>query len=183
MNLAVAGMEQQVVPSLKPRDAAAFLGIGENTVRRLIKEGYIRAFRIPHTSINNAQMIRIRMEELERIVTENDTTAGITGRNRSHWINPHTVQKIPVALAARIIGIKPTAVSEAIQRGTLVPTPEGLHDYILLRREKELRANIRQKYRNQIRNLQRNWKYTQKQLTNTLCRECRTRPVGMIKNA
>ena len=96
-------------------------------------------------------MIRVRIEEVHRIITENDLTGGLTGKNRSHWINAHTCRKIPVALAARILGMKGTAVSEAIQRGTLNPTPEGLHDYILLRREKELTTKIRAKYKSKIR--------------------------------
>jgi predicted DNA-binding transcriptional regulator AlpA len=138
------------------QEASTFLGITHATIRRLIKQGYIRAFQIPHPVPQFASRgaVRIRVEELNRLMTENDLAGGLCGPNRSHWINAHTCRKIPVALAARILGMKGTAVSEAIQRGTLNPTPEGLHDYILLRCEKELITKIRTKYRNKILNLQ-----------------------------
>ena len=137
-------------------EAGIFLGISPNTIRRLIKQGYIRAFAIPHPvpQFRNKKSVRIRVEELNRLMTENDLTGGLTGSSRSTWINAHTCRKIPVALAARILGMKGTAVSEAIQRGTLNPTPEGLHDYVLLRHEKELTTKIRTKYRDKILNLQ-----------------------------
>ncbi len=141
---------------LTQREAGVVLGISQNTIRRLIKQGYIRAFAIPHPvpQFRNKKSVRIRVEELNRLMTENDLAGGLCGPNRSHWINAHTCLKIPVALAARILGMKGTAVSEAIQRGTLNPTPEGLHDYILLRGEKELITKIRTKYRAQIQTLQ-----------------------------
>ncbi len=141
---------------LSQTEAGVFLGISQNTIRRLIKQGYIRAFAIPHpvAQFSNSRVVRIRIEELNRLISENDLTGGLTGSSRSTWINAHTCRKIPVALAARILGMKGTAVSEAIHRGTLNPTPEGLHDYILLRREKELTTKIRTKYRGQIQSLQ-----------------------------
>ena len=146
--------EKQV---LSQQEAGIFLGISPNTISRLIRQGYIRAFAIPHPMpqfANSRGVVRIRIEELNRLISENDLTGGLCGPNRSHWINAHTCRKIPVALAARILGMKGTAVSEAIQRGTLNPTPEGLHDYILLRREKELTTKIRTKYRDKIQTLQ-----------------------------
>jgi len=144
--------EKQV---LSQQEAGIFLGISTNTISRLIRQGYIRAFQIPHPAPQlKSAVVRIRVEELNRLITENDLTGGLCGPNRSHWINAHTCRKIPVALAARILGMKGTAVSEAMQRGTLNPTPEGLHDYILLRREKELTTKIRTKYRDKIQTLQ-----------------------------
>ncbi|TDI15327.1 MAG: DNA-binding protein [Acidobacteria bacterium] len=141
---------------LTQQEAGIFLGISANTISRLIRQGYIRAFAIPHPVVQfkNSRVVRIRIEELNRLISENDLTGGLTGSSRSTWINAHTCRKIPVALAARILGMKGTAVSEAIQRGTLNPTPEGLHDYILLRHEKELTTKIRTKYRAQIQTLQ-----------------------------
>ncbi len=160
---AVRELEYKQLPkgqtaALKTAEAAAFLGVTPTTIRRLIKQGYIRAFYIPNLRLGN-KMIRVRIEEVHRIITENDLTGGLTGKNRSHWINPHTCSKIPVALAARILGMKGTAVSEAIQRGTLNPTPEGLHEYILLRREKELTTKIRAKYKAQLRSLYKKVSY------------------------
>jgi excisionase family DNA binding protein len=148
---AVRELEYKQLPkgqtaALKTAEAAAFLGVTPTTIRRLIAQGYIRAFYIPNLRLGS-KMIRLRIEEVHRLITENDLTGGLTGKNRSHWINPHTCSKIPVALAARILGMKGTAVSEAIQRGTLNPTPEGLHDYILGRRERELTTKIRAKYK------------------------------------
>jgi excisionase family DNA binding protein len=153
-------MNQWAVPEYKPRPqgqtqvlstatAAAFLGVGVATVRRLIERGHIRAFSIPNLTFGT-RMIRIRIEELNRLITDNDLTGGLTGRNRSHWINPHTCREIPVALAARILGMTGSAVSEAMFRGTLNPTPEGLHEYILHRSKKELTTEIRAKYRSKI---------------------------------
>ena len=155
--------EKQV---LTQGEAGIFLGISPNTISRLIKQGYIRAFAIPHPvpQFSNSKTIRIRIEELNRLMSENDLTGGLCGPNRSHWINAHTCRKIPVALAARILGMKGTAVSEAIQRGTLNPTPEGLHDYILLRREKELTTKIRTKYRDKIQDLQQTVRRYKKKL-------------------
>jgi hypothetical protein len=155
--------EKQV---LSQQEAGVFLGISPTTIRRLIKQGYIRAFQIPHPvpQFANSKVVRIRIEELNRLMTENDLTEGLCGPNRSHWINAHTCQKIPVALAARILGMKGTAVSEAIQRGTLNPTPEGLHDYILLRGEKELITKIRTKYRAKILDLQQTVRRYKKKL-------------------
>jgi predicted DNA-binding transcriptional regulator AlpA len=156
--------EKQV---LSQQEAGVFLGISQPTIRRLIKQGYIRAFAIPHPVPqfrNSRGVLRIRVEELNRLITENDLTGGLCGPNRSHWINAHTCRKIPVALAARILGMKGTAVSEAIQRGTLNPTPEGLHDYILLRHEKELTTKIRTKYRDKVLNLQQTVRRYKKKL-------------------
>jgi len=149
------------------QEAGVFLGISPPTISRLIKQGYIRAFAIPHPvpQFANAKgVVRIRIEELNRLMTENDLAGGLCGPNRSHWINAHTCRKIPVALAARILGMKGTAVSEAIQRGTLNPTPEGLHDYILLRHEKELTTKIRTKYRDKIQDLQQTVRRYKKKL-------------------
>jgi len=148
--------------SVSQREAARILGISVGTLSRLIKQGYVRAFHIPHRVI--PKLIRVRLEELNRLMTENDCTYGLVGRNRSDWINPHTARKIPVCLAARILGMNATAVSEACQRGTLDLSPEGLHNYILHRREKELTTKIRLKYRAKILLLQKQVKYTQKQL-------------------
>lgn len=156
--------EKQV---LSQQEAGVFLGISQPTIRRLIKQGYIRAFAIPHPVPqfrNSRGVLRIRVEELNRLITENDLAGGLCGPNRSHWINAHTCRKIPVALAARILGMKGTAVSEAIQRGTLNPTPEGLHDYILLRHEKELITKIRTKYRDKVLNLQQTVRRYKKKL-------------------
>ncbi len=156
--------EKQV---LSQQEAGVFLGISQHTVRRLINQGYIRAFAIPHPVPqfrNSRGVLRIRVEELNRLMSENDLAGGLCGPNRSHWINAHTCRKIPVALAARILGMKGTAVSEAIQRGTLNPTPEGLHDYILLRHEKELITKIRTKYRDKVLNLQQSVRRYKKKL-------------------
>jgi len=151
---AVRELEYKQLPqgqtaALKTAEAAAFLGVTPTTIRRLIAQGYIRAFYIPNLRLGS-KMIRVRIEEVHRIITENDLTGGLTGRNRSHWINPHTCSKIPVALAARILGMTGPAVSKAIERGTLIPTPEGIHDYILVRRERELTKKIRAKYKSKI---------------------------------
>jgi len=153
---------------LTQQEAGIFLGISPNTIRRLIKQGYIRAFQIPHpvAQFNNSRVVRIRVEELNRLMSENDLAGGLCGPNRSHWINAHTCRKIPVALAARILGMKGTAVSEAIQRGTLNPTPEGLHDYILLRAEKELTTKIRTKYKAKIQVLHNQVRRYKKRLKN-----------------
>ncbi|MCK5316572.1 MAG: helix-turn-helix domain-containing protein [Anaerolineales bacterium] len=153
-------MNQWAVPEYTPKPpgqtqvlstgaAASFLGVGVATVRRLIERGHIRAFSIPNLTFGT-RMIRIRIEELNRLITDNDLTGGLTGRNRSHWINPHTCRKIPVALASRILGMTGSAVSEAIYLKTLDPTPEGLHEYILHRSKKELTTQIRAKYRSKI---------------------------------
>lgn len=132
---------------LTQQEAGIFLGISANTIRRLIKQGYIRAFQIPHPAPQlKSAVVRIRVEELNRLMIEND----LTGRLGGNWINPVTVRKIPVCLAARILGMNGPAVSALIQRGTLNPTPEGLHDYILLRAEKELTTKIRTKYKDKI---------------------------------
>ena len=152
---------------LSQQEAGIFLGISTTTISRLIRQGYIRAFAIPHPVpqfANSKGVVRIRIEELNRLISENDLTGGLCGPNRSHWINAHTCRKIPVALAARILGMKGTAVSEAIQRGTLNPTPEGLHDYILLRGEKELITKIRTKYRAKILDLQQTVRRYKKKL-------------------
>ena len=137
---------------LKTAEAAAFLGVTPTTIRRLIKQGYIRAFYIPNLRLGN-KMIRVRIEEVHRIITENDLTGGLTGKHRSTWINAHTVRKIPVTLAARILGMTGPAVSKAIERGTLKPTPEGIREYILVRRERELTQKIRAKYKQKIYSL------------------------------
>lgn len=169
-------MHQWATPEYKPRPpgqpqvlgtgaAAAFLGIGVATVRRLIERGHIRAFSIPNLKFGT-RMIRIRIEELNRLITENDLTGGLTGRNRSHWINPHTCRKIPVALAARILGMTGSAVSEAIYLGAFTPTPEGLYEYILHRREKELTTKIRAKYKSQIYSLYKKVSYLKKHAKN-----------------
>lgn len=149
------------------QEAGVFLGINPRTIKRLIRQGYIRAFAIPHPVpqfANDKGVVRIRVEELHRLMTENDLAGGLCGPSRSHWINGHTCRKIPVALAARILGMKGTAVSEAIQRGTLNPTPEGLHDYILLRSEKELTTKIRTKYKDKIQDLQQTVRRYKKKL-------------------
>jgi len=141
---------------LTQQEAGIFLGISPNTIRRLINQGYIRAFQIPHpvSQFTNSRVVRIRVEELDRLMTENDITGGLAGSRRDDWINPHTCRKIPVALAARMLGMTGSAVSAAIHRGTLNPTPEGLHDYIQLRSKKELTTKIRTKYRAKIQTLQ-----------------------------
>jgi predicted DNA-binding transcriptional regulator AlpA len=160
-------MNNGEIQVLSQQEAGVFLGISQPTIRRLIKQGYIRAFAIPHPVPqfrNSRGVLRIRVEELNRLITENDLAGGLCGPNRSHWINAHTCRKIPVALAARILGMKGTAVSEAIQRGTLNPTPEGLHDYILLRHEKELITKIRTKYRDKVLNLQQTVRRYKKKL-------------------
>ena len=151
---AVKELEYKQLPpgqtaTLKTSEAAAFLGVAPVTIRRLIAEGFIRAFYIPNLRLGS-KMIRIRVEEVHRIITENDLTGGLTGKNRSHWINPHTCSKVPVVLAARILGMTGPAVSKAIERGTLKPTLEGIHDYILIRCERELTTKIHAKYKAKI---------------------------------
>ena len=148
--------------SVSQREAAVLLGINRATLSRLIKQGYVRAFHIPHRIV--PKLIRVRLEELNRLMIEHDCTNGLVGKNRSDWINPHTVRKIPVCLAARILGMKATAVSEACQRGTLDLSPEGLLEYILHRHKKELTTQIRLKYRSKILLLQKQVKYTKKKL-------------------
>ncbi len=148
---AVRELEYKQLPKgqtqvLRTVEAAAFLGVTAPTIRRLIARGFIRAFYIPNLRLGS-KMIRIRIEEVHRIITENDLTGGLTGKHRSTWINAHTCSKIPVALAARILGMTGPAVSKAIERGTLQPTPEGIRDYILIRCERELTTKIRAKYR------------------------------------
>lgn len=160
---AVRELEYKQLPKgqtqvLKTAEAAAFLGVTPATIRRLIKQGYIRAFYIPNLRLGN-KMIRVRIEEVHRIITENDLTGGLTGKNRSHWINAHTCSKIPVALAARILGMTGPAVARAIERGTLKPTPEGIREYILVRAEKGLTTKIRAKYKAQLRSLYKKVSY------------------------
>lgn len=150
-NNPVAELEYKQLPQgqtqvLKTAEAAAFLGVTAVTIRRLIARGFIRAFYIPNLRLGS-KMIRIRIEEVHRIITENDLTGGLTGKHRSTWINAHTVRKIPVALAARILGMTGPAVSKAIERGALKSTPEGIHDYILIRRERELTTKIHARYK------------------------------------
>jgi hypothetical protein len=150
---------RQTYQAISKQEAAAFLGISINTFTRLIRQGYIRAFYIPHPQQKRNQLTRLRVEELNRFIQDNEVTNGVAGPKRNHWINPFTIRRIPVCLIARIVGIKGTAVSEAIQRGTLITTPEGLHDYILHRRERELITKIRAKYREKIRLLQKQVTY------------------------
>jgi len=152
--------------SVSQGEAAVLLGITRATLRRLIKEGFVRAFHIPHRIV--PKLIRVRLEELNRLMTENDCSNGLVGRNRSDWINPHTARKIPVCLAARILGMKATAVSEACQRGTLYLSPEGLLEYILHRHKKELTTQIRLKYKSKILLLQKQVTYSKRKL-----KECR----------
>lgn len=154
---AVRELEYKQLPpgqtaTLKTSEAAAFLGVTAVTIRRLIAQGFIRAFYIPNLRLGS-KMIRIRIEEVHRIITENDLTGGLTGKHRSNWINPHTCSKIPVVLAARILGMTGPAVSKAIERGSLLPTPEGIREYILVRCERELTKKIRAKYKQKIYSL------------------------------
>ena len=167
---AVRELEYKQLPKgqtqvLRTVEAAAFLGVTPTTIRRLIARGFIRAFYIPNLRLGN-KMIRIRIEEVHRIITENDLTGGLTGKHRSNWINPHTIRKIPVCLAARILGMTGPAVSKAIERGTLNPTPEGIHDYILLRSERELTKKIRAKYKQKIYSLHHLVDYYKKKQNN-----------------
>ena len=84
--------------------------------------------------VEGVQMIRIRIEEVHRIITENDLTGGLTGKHRSNWINPHTIRKIPVCLAARILGmtgpaVQPHLLWQAISSARVpnLPTARTLH--------------------------------------------------------
>ena len=170
------GVKRQTYQAISQQVAAAFLGISGWTMARLVRQGYIRAFYIPHPSIRRTKLILIRIEELNRFIIENDCTKGIT---RNHWINPFTVRELPIPLAARILGVTPNAVTQARAAGVLDLTPEELHRYILHRGERELRKKARLKYRDKIGRLGKQIRYLRKQLRQTLCRNCRKRSVGI----
>jgi len=171
-----AGVKRQTYQAISQQVAAAFLGISGWTMARLVRQGYIRAFYIPHPSIRRTKLILIRIEELNRFIVENDCTQGIT---RNRWINPFTVREVPIPLAARIVGVSPNTVTQARATGLLDLTPDGLRQYILYRREKELRKKVRIKYRDKIKRLSQQIRYLRKQLRQTLCRKCRKKPVGI----
>ena len=124
------------IQATSQREAGVFLGISDRTMARLVRQGHIRAFFIPRPTPKRSKLIRIRIEELNRFIIENDCTKGIT---RNHWINPFTVREVPIPLAARILGVTPNTVTQARAAGVLDLTPEGFCQYILYRREKELR--------------------------------------------
>jgi hypothetical protein len=123
------------------RGAAAFLGVSENTLRRMRENGVIPAFQIPSSTRGARHVWRYRCLDLHEFVRAN----GNLVRGSIPRIE-FSVQAI-----ARLVGVSPQDIRIQKWRGRLKGyDPVSVRDYLVTTSRKSVVREIRQEFRAQL---------------------------------
>jgi hypothetical protein len=135
------GFEPEILDqAFDGRGAAAFLGVSENTLRRMRESGVIAAFRIPSRTQGARTVWRYRCLDLHEFVMAN-----------SKPVRRYSRMEFTVQAIASLVGVSPQDVRIQKWRGRLKGyDPVSVRDYLLKTSRKSLVREIRQEFREQL---------------------------------
>jgi excisionase family DNA binding protein len=146
------------------RQAAAYLGVSEVTLRRLRHRGAIPAFRIPSRGRGARVVWRYRIEDLQDFVTANGYTEISCSDDGIVF---------PVAVIASLIGVSAQAIRIQKWRGRLRGyDPNSVREYLLRVSRKSLAAEIRRNFASKLANLQAHNRRLRRLLKFQNCNAC-----------
>ncbi len=132
------------MPHIRIRDAAQYLAVSDDTVRRWIDEGTLSSRRSPGGVLEVDGVDLARLAQSRAVSPEDPAGNSSSARNRFVGLvtkvtadtvmaqvelqcGPHRVVSLMSAEAARDLGIEPGAVAVAVVKATtvIVETPQG----------------------------------------------------------
>ncbi|MBJ2120033.1 TOBE domain-containing protein [Arthrobacter sp. MSA 4-2] len=132
------------MPHIRIREAAQYLAVSDDTVRRWIDEGTLSSRRSPGGVLEVDGVDLARLAQSRAVTPEDPAGSSSSARNRFVGLvtkvtadtvmaqvelqcGPHRVVSLMSAEAARDLGIEPGAVAVAVVKATtvIIETPQG----------------------------------------------------------